>query len=122
MKTAGTIVSGVTLTVVLSGMLFPSMAMAKVYVVGDDKGWGPGVDYQTWAASKFFSVGDILGRADKKRQNLLVPFCLGHLPGNFSMPSELLKTKQAASSLHLHEFVFSLITTVFRQHFAIILS
>ncbi|XP_054808740.1 blue copper protein 1a-like [Prosopis cineraria] len=45
---------------VMSSILLPSIAMAKVHIVGDDKGWGAGVDYQAWAANKYFAVGDLL--------------------------------------------------------------
>ncbi|KAI9111384.1 hypothetical protein K1719_017074 [Acacia pycnantha] len=54
-------VSGVAMIVLLSTVLFPSIAMAKVYIVGDEHGWRGGVDYQAWAANKSFFVGDILG-------------------------------------------------------------
>ncbi|XWS11768.1 hypothetical protein CRYUN_Cryun37aG0028500 [Craigia yunnanensis] len=44
------------------------LSMAAVYKVGDSAGWtilGGGLDYQDWAATKNFFVGDILdmGRA-----------------------------------------------------------
>ncbi|XP_071726734.1 basic blue protein-like [Rutidosis leptorrhynchoides] len=32
----------------------------KTYVVGDDKGWTLGVDYEDWAKGKTFYEGDIL--------------------------------------------------------------
>ncbi|KAI9111382.1 hypothetical protein K1719_017072 [Acacia pycnantha] len=53
-------VSGVAMIVLLSTVLFPSIAMAKVYIVGDEHGWRGGVDYHAWAANKIFFVGDIL--------------------------------------------------------------
>lgn len=48
--------------VVLTTILFvPSNAMGRFYIVGDGNGWRSGVDYQAWAANKFFTVGDVLG-------------------------------------------------------------
>ncbi|XP_058084613.1 blue copper protein 1a-like [Magnolia sinica] len=41
-------------------VILPSVALATEYVVGDDKGWTPNFDYQTWAAGKDFTVGDNL--------------------------------------------------------------
>lgn len=35
--------------------------LAKDYVVGDDKGWTINFDYQAWADSQKFYVGDKLG-------------------------------------------------------------
>lgn len=56
------IVSGVAMIVVLTTILFvPSNAMGRFYIVGDGNGWRSGVDYQAWAANKFFTVGDVLG-------------------------------------------------------------
>ncbi|XP_055824822.1 blue copper protein-like [Solanum dulcamara] len=34
--------------------------LAKEYVVGDKRGWSPGVDYHPWAYGKSFRVGDVL--------------------------------------------------------------
>jgi hypothetical protein len=42
------------------------MVVAKDFVVGDEKGWRLGVDYQSWAANKVFHVGDTLSK--------LIPF------------------------------------------------
>ncbi|GMN54058.1 hypothetical protein TIFTF001_023204 [Ficus carica] len=41
-------------------ILLPTIAMATEYIVGDDKGWNIGVDYQAWAKDKMFNVGDSL--------------------------------------------------------------
>lgn len=35
-------------------------SLATVYTVGDSAGWALGVDYDTWASSKTFTVGDSL--------------------------------------------------------------
>lgn len=35
---------------------------ATVYTVGDSAGWALGVDYDTWASSKTFAVGDSLSK------------------------------------------------------------
>ena len=42
-------------------VLVPSI-LATDFVVGDDKGWTTGFDYQTWADGKEFHVGDQLGK------------------------------------------------------------
>ncbi|KAL5058968.1 hypothetical protein RYX36_030572 [Vicia faba] len=41
-------------------IIFSTMAVAKDFVVGDEKGWTLGVDYQAWAANKVFRLGDTL--------------------------------------------------------------
>lgn len=35
-------------------------SLANEYVVGDKRGWSPGVDYHPWAYGKSFRVGDVL--------------------------------------------------------------
>jgi hypothetical protein len=42
--------------------IFSTMAVAKDFVVGDERGWKLGVDYQYWAANKVFRVGDTLSK------------------------------------------------------------
>ncbi|CAN4103743.1 unnamed protein product [Withania somnifera] len=37
-----------------------SSSLAKEYVVGDKRGWSPGVDYHPWVYGKSFRVGDVL--------------------------------------------------------------
>ncbi|KAK9984525.1 hypothetical protein SO802_034050 [Lithocarpus litseifolius] len=49
-------------------VLVPSI-FATDFVVGDDKGWTTGFDYETWAAGKEFHVGDQL-----EEINFLVQF------------------------------------------------
>ncbi|KAI5427717.1 blue copper protein [Lathyrus oleraceus] len=44
----------------LIATIFSTMAVAKDFVVGDEKGWTVGVDYQVWAANKLFHLGDTL--------------------------------------------------------------
>ncbi|WJX83059.1 hypothetical protein P8452_65749 [Trifolium repens] len=44
----------------LIATIFSTMVVAKDFVVGDEKGWRLGVDYQSWAANKVFRVGDTL--------------------------------------------------------------
>ncbi|KAK9910684.1 hypothetical protein M0R45_034636 [Rubus argutus] len=41
-------------------VVFPSMVLAKQYVVGDDEGWDGNVDLQAWADCKTFKLGDVL--------------------------------------------------------------
>lgn len=41
-------------------VVFPSMVLAKQYVVGDDEGWDGNVDLQAWADDKTFNLGDVL--------------------------------------------------------------
>ncbi|KAK4369998.1 hypothetical protein RND71_009473 [Anisodus tanguticus] len=36
------------------------ISYANEYVVGDKRGWSPGVDYHPWAYGKSFRVGDVL--------------------------------------------------------------
>lgn len=52
-------------------ILLPTIAMATEYIVGDDKGWNLGVDYQAWAKDKMFNVGDSLGMCFNCRQVFL---------------------------------------------------
>ncbi|KAK7276314.1 hypothetical protein RIF29_17453 [Crotalaria pallida] len=52
--------SRLSMLVVIAIIFLPSIAIAKEFVVGDDKGWTIGVDYQAWAANKVFVVGDKL--------------------------------------------------------------
>ncbi|AES80889.1 plastocyanin-like domain protein [Medicago truncatula] len=40
--------------------IFSTMAVAKDFVVGDEKGWTTLFDYQTWTANKVFRLGDTL--------------------------------------------------------------
>lgn len=51
-------------------VLVPSI-LAMDFVVGDDKGWTIGFDYQTWADGKEFHVGDQLGQLALKPLFLL---------------------------------------------------
>ncbi|XP_057251862.1 stellacyanin-like [Beta vulgaris subsp. vulgaris] len=44
----------------LLGFLAHSICSHKVYIVGDDQGWNPNVDYKAWACGKTFYQGDIL--------------------------------------------------------------
>jgi hypothetical protein len=46
----------------LTATIFSTIAMAKDFVVGDERGWKLGVDYQYWAANKVFRVGDTLSK------------------------------------------------------------
>ncbi|XP_031393887.1 mavicyanin-like [Punica granatum] len=41
-------------------LLLPSIALATQHIVGDEQGWTTNFDYQAWAASKVFRVGDSL--------------------------------------------------------------
>lgn len=53
-----------TMTVLSFFMI--TLGATFVYKVGDDAGWKMGsanLDYHTWAAKKFFHVGDILGKS-----------------------------------------------------------
>lgn len=52
--------SRLNMLVVIVTIFLPSIAMAKEFVVGDEKGWTVGFDYQAWAANKIFRVGDTL--------------------------------------------------------------
>ncbi|KAH7514058.1 hypothetical protein FEM48_Zijuj11G0048200 [Ziziphus jujuba var. spinosa] len=47
------------ITIAIIGVLAPS-ALAKEFVVGDEKGWTINFDYQAWAEGKDFRVGDRL--------------------------------------------------------------
>ncbi|KAF3448442.1 hypothetical protein FNV43_RR09155 [Rhamnella rubrinervis] len=47
------------ITIAMIAIAAPS-ALAKEFVVGDEKGWTVNFDYQTWAAGKDFRVGDKL--------------------------------------------------------------
>lgn len=42
-------------------ILFPTIATATEYVIGDANGWTINFDYQAWAKNKVFLVGDKLG-------------------------------------------------------------
>ncbi|PRQ57710.1 putative cupredoxin [Rosa chinensis] len=53
-------VSTTALVVIAVFVVFPSMVLAKQYIVGDDQGWEGTVDYQAWADGKTFHVGDVL--------------------------------------------------------------
>ncbi|XP_058742168.1 blue copper protein 1a-like [Vicia villosa] len=44
----------------LIATIFSTIAVATDFVVGDEKGWTLGVDYQAWAADKVFHLGDTL--------------------------------------------------------------
>lgn len=48
------------LVVIAFFVIFPSMVLAKQYVVGDDEGWDGNVDLQAWADGKTFKLGDVL--------------------------------------------------------------
>ncbi|GMI79001.1 hypothetical protein like AT3G17675 [Hibiscus trionum] len=41
-------------------LMAPSISLATDFVVGDDAGWGLGIDYHLWAQGKQFFVGDNL--------------------------------------------------------------
>jgi len=56
----------------LIATIFSTMGVAKDFVVGDERGWKLGVDYQYWAANKVFRVGDTLS----KLISLLLFLCL----------------------------------------------
>lgn len=47
------------ITIAIIAVLAPS-ALAKEFVVGNEKGWTINFDYQSWAAEKDFRVGDKL--------------------------------------------------------------
>ncbi|XP_004306982.1 PREDICTED: uclacyanin-3-like [Fragaria vesca subsp. vesca] len=38
----------------------PAAVFGADHIVGDDQGWNSGVDYETWASGKTFTVGDTL--------------------------------------------------------------
>lgn len=40
----------------------PAAVFGADHIVGDDQGWNSGVDYETWASGKTFTVGDTLGK------------------------------------------------------------
>ncbi|KAE8699242.1 putative Uclacyanin 1 [Hibiscus syriacus] len=44
----------------IAALMAPSISMATEFVVGDDQGWGLGIDYDAWAQGKQFFVGDNL--------------------------------------------------------------
>lgn len=48
--------------VIIATIFLPSIAIAKEFVVGDDRGWTIGFDYNAWAADKTFLLGDKLGK------------------------------------------------------------
>ncbi|GJY59080.1 plastocyanin-like protein [Tanacetum coccineum] len=50
----------VVVLAILSIVLFPTTTKATDYVVGDASGWTLDFDYQAWASSKTFKVGDNL--------------------------------------------------------------
>ncbi|KAI4332498.1 hypothetical protein L6164_017402 [Bauhinia variegata] len=52
--------SRVLIVLALTATIFSTIAMAKDFIVGDEKGWTIGFDYQAWAADKVFDVGDKL--------------------------------------------------------------
>ncbi|KAL4299307.1 hypothetical protein HN51_050058 [Arachis hypogaea] len=52
--------SRLSMLVVIATIFLPSIAIATEFIVGDDQGWRPGFDYNSWAASKVFHVGDTL--------------------------------------------------------------
>lgn len=45
----------------ISAIMVP--ALATEFIVGDENGWRTNFDYQTWAASKEFHVGDKLSKS-----------------------------------------------------------
>lgn len=45
----------------IATILLPNVAMAKIFIVGNQSGWTVGFDYQVRTADKTFIVGDILG-------------------------------------------------------------
>lgn len=49
--------------------------LAKEYVVGDKRGWSPGVDYHPWAYGKSFRVGDVLRECFILRDTILLFIC-----------------------------------------------
>ncbi|XP_061343332.1 blue copper protein 1a-like [Gastrolobium bilobum] len=53
-------VSRILIPVFLTASILSTMAVAKEFVVGDDRGWATGFNYQAWAANKIFRVGDTL--------------------------------------------------------------
>lgn len=46
----------------LIASIFSTMAVAKDFVVGDEKGWTTLFDYQTWTTNKVFRLGDTLSK------------------------------------------------------------
>ncbi|KAF5205889.1 mavicyanin-like, partial [Thalictrum thalictroides] len=46
--------------IAIVAIFLPSIALAKLFVVGDETGWTIGFDYQGWANGKEFHVGDQL--------------------------------------------------------------
>ena len=49
---------------VILAIIFPIIASAKEFKVGDDRGWALDFDFQAWAQGKDFRVGDKLGTVD----------------------------------------------------------
>ncbi|CAK9135011.1 unnamed protein product [Ilex paraguariensis] len=45
---------------IVLAVLFPTVAFATDFIVGDEGGWTINFDYQTWAMGKNFMVGDKL--------------------------------------------------------------
>ncbi|KAF9595460.1 hypothetical protein IFM89_000378 [Coptis chinensis] len=50
-----------TIILVIAAATLPTITLAKEFIVGDEKGWTIGFDYQSWATGKEFRVGDTLG-------------------------------------------------------------
>lgn len=51
----------VVVSTIMVALLLPTTTIATQYVVGDSSGWTFDYDYQAWAKTKVFKVGDALG-------------------------------------------------------------
>ncbi|PHT29870.1 hypothetical protein CQW23_30541 [Capsicum baccatum] len=63
-----------------------------MYKVGDDAGWKMGsanLDYHTWAAKKFFRVGDILGMSRWDASEESFPLIETHFISGCHRPEEI---------------------------------
>ncbi|KAK9135561.1 hypothetical protein Syun_014891 [Stephania yunnanensis] len=50
----------VFVVIAFAAIIFPALASAAKYIVGDETGWTNGFNYTTWASGKEFHVGDEL--------------------------------------------------------------
>lgn len=52
--------SRMLMALAISATMVVELAMATNYTVGDSDGWELGGNFQSWASSKNFTVGDVL--------------------------------------------------------------
>ncbi|XP_039006155.1 blue copper protein 1a-like [Hibiscus syriacus] len=63
----------------IAALMAPSISMATEFVVGDDQGWGLGIDYDAWAQGKQFFVGDNLGLLFYPKLFIIIFFRIIHV-------------------------------------------